>query len=86
MKKPYKDFAEWRVDMLKVRENPDDKAYLAYVRGRYFASSKDLQEEVKEYLESYDFEKNPMQYAAKLAKQTGSVVYSRTKEDPWWSV
>jgi hypothetical protein len=86
MKQPYHSFEEWQLDMDKIRANDKDAQFINHVKARYFASAPDLQQKVKEYLENIQFEKNPIAYGNKLARQTEKVLYVKNAQNPWWSV
>jgi hypothetical protein len=86
MKQPYQTFQEWQIDMDKVRSNQNDLQLIEHVRGRFFASSKDVQDQVKDYLESVQFEKNPVAYGSRIAKQSNKLLFIKSAQDPWWSV
>lgn len=83
---PYTSFEEWKLDMDRVRSNPNDSQLLNHVKGRVLTSSKQIQSQVQDYLNNAAFVDDPISYGSQVAQKLNKTLVVRTKDDPWFYV
>lgn len=81
----YSSFSEWKADLDRMHQHPNDKHLSTHVVNRINASSNELKAEIREYLLDKALEDNPWMVLQKAAIDHPDFrVVVRHPQDPWF--